>query len=410
MELSAYADMFASATPAIYGGPKDIQNDAIKRAPALAPFIDGSDLKDMFKRGKEITCKIMLDESSNAQNHLPGATFSWSNPQVLDYATYPWRYTMAHSAIIEQEWILGGASEMTAKARYLQFTDTQYKVEMRAMTDNFNFMSSKIWAEPDFNAMEGTSAAGTEQMSIPAGINEYANGLYNSAGSAGTAWTTFGRINPTTAGNSRWTHPLVRYASDNTAQPAAGTPDDGVIGAFDKMYRRVKYNPIRSFAEYMAQSPMDRAFIACSEKGVTHYEQCCRDRQDRFMTVNDPAFPGANYRGIPVTYHEELDTATLYPNHLTLALATDNVAEGTDASGNNAIGPRYYWLNPKYIRAVFHADRYFYKRKPIVPDNQPEALVVPISTWWNLVFLSRRRLGLVSPSANGSFPAYVNGG
>jgi hypothetical protein len=409
-ELSAYADMFASATSAIYGGPKDIQNDAIKRAPALAPHLDGRDTKEMFKRGKNITGSIMLDESTNSQNHLPGATFSWTNPQVLDYWTAPWRYTMSHQAIIEQEWILGGASQMDAETRYLQFKDTQFKVEMRAMTDNFNFMSGKLWAEPDFNAMEGTGAAGTEQYSKAAFMNEYANGLYNSAGSAGTAWTTVEGISPTATGNSRWTHQLVRYTTDNTTRPAVDTPDSGVVGAFDTMYRRVKYQPIRSFAEYMKQSPIDRAFISTSEKGISHYEACCRDRQDKFMTVNDPAFPGANYRGIPVQYHQELDTATLYPNHQTLASATDNVTEGNSGStnANMGTGPRYYFENPKYLPIFFHADRYFYKRKPITPDNQPEALIVPISTWWNLCCTSRFRLGLVGPTGQ-AFPAYTNG-
>lgn len=410
VELSALADMYASASSAIYGGPQDIQNDAIKRAPALAPHLDGRDMKDLFRRGKNITGAIMLDESTNTINHLPGHTFTPTNPQVLDYWTAPWRFTTAQQNILEQEWILGGASEMGEKARYLQFKDTQYKVEMRGMTDVFNFMSGKLWQEPDFNAMEGTGAAGTEQYSKACFMNEYANGLYNSAGSAGTAWTTIEGISPTATGNSRWKCQLVRYASDNTARPATGTPDDGVVAAFDIMYRRLHYQPIRSFAEYMKQSPMDRKFISTSEKGISHYEQCCRDRQDKFMTVNDPAFPGCNYRGIPVQYHQELDTATLYPNNQTLASATDNVAEGNSGTtnANMGTGPRYYFEDPSVLKVFFHADRYFHKRKPVVPDNQPEALVVYISTYWNLCATSLFRLGMVGPTGQ-AFPAYTNG-
>lgn len=412
--LSNYLDFFAGTGVAIVDGPQDIVNDARKNAPALARWLNGKDMKDLIKGGRSISSFIMLDEQSTAENHLPGATFTWTGPQVLDQTTYKWTFTMDHAALVEQEWMLNGPQQMTGKYRFQQLIDIQAKAEMRVKTSLYNFMSSKFWTEPDFTTMEGTGVTATEQNSIAVFVNEYANGLFNSAGSAGTAFTTVGGINPTTAGNSRWAPRFVQYSSSATGQPkgsgsTAGATQNDVIAAFDDMFLRIKYPQYRMFDEYMKANAMNQVFIATSKRGMTHFKQCCRDRQDRFISAADPNWPGVNYAGIPIEYHEELDTATLYPNHQTLASATDNVTEGNSgsANANMGLGPRYYWLHPASVTPVFHEERYFYKRKPITPDDQPEAVIIPYSTWWNIICTSRRRLGIVGPTGN-AFAAYSN--
>ena len=421
--LSAYADFFASTGSAVYGSEEDFCNDAQKNSPTLARFIAGKDLEDLFySGGKNFTGAIMLDESPTAVNHLPGNNFTWSNPQVLDYWTAPQRYTMDHTAMIEQEWMQNSPEKMTGPWRFQELKSIQKKVEMRAMTSIYNFMSNKIWAVPDSSLMESTTATGTEQYSIPAFVNEYPSGLFNrtSVTVGMTPWTSVEGIDPTATGNSRWDIRRATYISDDTGRPATGPADD-VISAFGKMFRRIQYRPYTTFEQYTTQSPMDKVFIATSERGMTHFEECCRDRQDRFIQATDPGFPGVNFRGIPVEYHEELDAAPIYPNisSQTTGLAnapTANITEGNSAGTvlvNFAVGPRYYWLSPRFLGPVFHKERYFYKRKPIVPPDQPEALIVPISTWWNFRATSRRRLGLVSPRNSTAadktpFAPYVN--
>lgn len=410
--LADYTDFIASTGPAVFDGGKDLINDAVKNAPALARWMDGKDMAELLKGGKEITGKIMLDEQTTAENYAVGADFTWSDPQVLDYWTYDWRFTMDHMSLVDQEIILNGPEQMTGMGRFQQLTDIMKKQEARVMTSIYNFMSGKVWAEPDFNTMVGrNSATLIEQNSIPVFVHEYITGLYNGAGTAGTAWTSTGGINTAGAGNSRWDNRRVTYTTGATAQPkgsggTVGGPQNDVISSFGRMFRKINYQQYRTFDQYMTQTPMNKVFIACSEKGITHYEESCRDRQDAFIKANDPAFPGTQYRGIPIEYHEELDTATVYPNHLTQASADNNIAEGTNNGGLNAIGPRYYWLHPKYITPVFHNQRYFHKFKPLPQSSSPEKVTIPYACYWNFICSSRRRLGIVSPSAVGLFTAY----
>lgn len=414
ISASGLADFFNSTGSAVIDDPNTFVNDAQKNSPTLAVWMAGKSQDDMFGGGKNFTGAIMLDESSTAINQLPGASLTYSNPQVLDYFTYKWTITTDFDQLLEAEIILNSPEQMSGQGRFQQLKAVDRKSRTRSMTSMYNFMSGKFWSEPDFTTMEGTGSTAIEQNSIPCFLNEYANGLYNSAGSAGTAWTTVGGINPTSSGNSRWMHRTSAYTSNATGQPkgsgsTAGATVAGVVEAFDDMFLKIKYRQYNRFDEYMTQSPLDKVFIATSKRGYTHYQQICRDRQDRFIQAADPNFPGLNYAGIPVQYHEELDAATLYPNHQTLASATDNVAEGNlgSANANMGLGPRYYWLHPKFIKPVFHKSRFFYQREAIVPPDQPDAVIRVFCTYWNIIATSRRRLGLVSPTGN-AFVAYSN--
>ena len=114
--------------------------------------------------------------------------------------------------------------------------------------------------------------------------------------------------------------------------------------------------------------------------------------------------------GIPIHYWQGRDAATLYPNHRTLGSADNNVAEGNSgsANANMGLGPRYYFLHPKYMLPVFHEKWYLRFRDPIKPSDQPEATIIPVSTWYNFVCRSRQRQGILGPLqiTGGVFPIY----
>lgn len=93
---------------------------------------------------------------------------------------------------------------------------------------------------------------------------------------------------------------------------------------------------------------------------------------------------------------DALTTATLYPNHTTIASATDSVSEGT--SGNGVTGPRFYWTNSNYLHPFFHEDYFFARGGVREQFNDPDTFVVPIRVWGNMKCTSRQRQGLVSPS------------
>jgi hypothetical protein len=262
-------------------------------------------------------------------------------------------------------------------------------------------MESHIWSEPDFDEME--SAAGGEYgkwYSIPAFVNEFTSGLYNNGPTTpgGTAWTTIHGIDPTssTQGQTGFTHQTASYTNEVTSTdelPSTGT----ILGAFEKMWKKVHFEKPPSMGEYFSNPAYGSQQIFCSPEGQTAYAMLIRAFQDQYVieTRQDPAYPDPAFNFIPVKYVNALTTATLYPNHATLASATDNVAEGTSGDGN--VGPRYYWLNSEYLYPCFHEEMFFARQKVREHFNDPDTFVMPVRTWGNFKCTSRKRQGLVSP-------------
>ena len=102
----------------------------------------------------------------------------------------------------------------------------------------------------------------------------------------------------------------------------------------------------------------------------------------------------------------ELDTASLYLNTAGATvnpegsgMADDAGAGNTDTQGVH--GPRYYWINGKYINPVFHSSRYFTRHEVMTHPNQPFTHVQPVDCWCNIVCRSRQRQGIVVPAEQG---------
>lgn len=426
--LNAYLDLVNRTGPAIFAGKEEIVNDAVKQTYGISPFMRGKGIAEMFRGGKYITDEWFPDESTTAVTHLPGASFTWSNPQTSKYWSANYRFLMDHMSVIDQEEDLNGPEQAAGMARFQQIKSMMWGKKQRLMTSVYNKMDNLLFAEPDFNAMEfstSTSSTASEPYSLAAFVNEYGNGLFNSTGTgaAGTAWTTVEGINPTSTGNTKWKNARVTYSSSSTAAAAAtGTAATGVvnvgdvIAGFDEMYLQVDFRPPTSFQEYFERAATDRMFVAASKKGYTHMQQSLRARQSTWNWTpsgNNPGISGLNYLGIPIYYWQGLDSATLYPNEsATPANTTDNVTEGAAGVGSSVnvkgIGPRYYFLHPKYMLPTFHEKWYIRFRDPIKPSDQPEATIIPVSTWYNFVCRSRQRQGILYPLAitGGVFSTY----
>lgn len=426
--LNAYLDLVNRTGPAIFAGKEEIVNDAVKQTYGISPFMRGKGIAEMFRGGKYITDEWFPDESTTAVTHLPGASFTWSNPQTSKYWSANYRFLMDHMSVIDQEEDLNGPGQAAGMARFQQIKSMMWGKKQRLMTSVYNKMDNLLFAEPDFNAMEfSTSASSTssEPYSLAAFVTEYGNGLFNSTGTgaAGAAWTTVEGINPTSTGNTKWKNARVTYSSNSTAAAAAtGTAVTGVvnvgdvIAGFDEMYLQVDFRPPTSFQEYFERAATDQMFVATSKKGYTHMQQSLRARQSTWNWTpsgNNPGISGLNYLGIPIYYWQGLDAATLYPNEsATPANTTDNVTEGATGLGSSAnvkgIGPRYYFLHPKYMLPTFHEKWYIRFRDPIKPSDQPEATIIPVSTWYNFVCRSRQRQGILYPLAitGGVFSTY----
>lgn len=401
---------FMEATGPLYvTTPEGVINDAQARKTYSFGALMGGDRgkKEMFSGGTEMRFATFFETGSRTRFHQPGATQNWAQPQKLIHGRSHYRYLITDMAWTIQEIMLNDKLTRGSDAeRFQQYVNLKRQKEQMMWTDKWDFMENHIWSEPDFNEME--TAAGGEQgkwYSIPAFINEYGSGLYNSAGSAGTAWTTLHGLDPTSSvqGQTGFTHQTAVYSNEvvSNGQLASTTT---ILGAFEKMWKKVHFEKPPTMGEYFSNPAYNSQQIFTSPEGQTAYATLIRAFQDNYVieTRQDPAYPDPAFNFIPVKYVDALTTAQIYPNHTTLSSATDNIDEG-DTGSNFFEGPRYYWINSEYLYPCFHEEMFFARQSVREHFNDPDTFVMPVRTWGNLKCTSRKRQGLVSPGADGLY-------
>jgi len=290
-------------------------------------------------------------------------------------------------AYTDAEVELNVGTGMSRAARHTAYKRLKRIKEQRLWTSILNGMEDALFAIPDDGAME--QANGTRPYSIPAFINDDANGLHPGFDTD----TTVQGLAPATY--SKWVPQVQQYGTDGTANWI--TPDNSanMIASFDKMFLDVQFVPPPSHQEYFDDPGLNAMFIACSKKGQNAYQQLLRASQDTFVTGSrqDPAYMQPKYAGIDLVYAPKLDTYAGY------GTAGDKVE--SDASGNFK-GPRYYFINGNYMKFIFHTTRYMYQHPAMRHPNQPFTTIVPVDSWYNFVCRSRQRHGIVSPAGDSS--------
>lgn len=398
---------FVEGTGPLYvTGPEDVINDGQLHKTYSFGALMGGDRgrKEMVSGGSEMRFATFFETGSRTRFHQPGATQNWAQPQKLVHGRAHYRFLITDMAWNLQTIMLNDKLRYGGEAeRFQQYVNIKRHLEQVMWTDKWDFLESHIWSEPDFNEME--SAAGGEFgkfYSIPAFINEYDNGLYNTGGGAGTAWTTIHGIDPSssTLGQNRYVHNSAVYSNEGTN---AGTSPSqyaaSLMSAFAKMWQACHFEKPPTMREYFSDPAYNNQQIFCSPEGQRAYASFLLLNQDAFVIEGrqDPAYPDPAFNFIPVKYVNALTTATLYPNHTTPGSATDNVAENGTVTGTK-IGPRFYWINSNYLYPCFHEEMFFQRGKVREHFNDPDTFVMPVRTWGNLKCPSRMRQGLVSPS------------
>lgn len=400
-----FADFVESTGPLYVTTPDGVINDAQRNNTYSFGALMGGDrgMKKMISGGSEIRFSTTFETGGRTRFHQPGATQNWAQPQKLVHGRAAWRFLITDMSwnlqTVELNEGTGSEAEM-----FQQFVDLKRSIEQRMWTDKWDFMEEHIWSEPDFTEME-TLAGGElgKWYSIPAFINAYTNGLFNNSGSAGTQWTTIHGIDPssTIKAQNRFVPQTNVYSNAGTnASTDSNAASRSILGAFEKMWKKVHFEKPPTHGEYFSNPAYNNQSIFTSPEGQTAYTQFLRTNQDLFVIEGrqDPAYPDPAFNFIPVKYVNALTTAPLYPNHTTIASATDNVSEGT--SGNGVTGPRFYWTNSNYLYPCFHKTYFFLRGKVREHYNDPDTFVVPVRTWGNVKCTSRRRQGIVSPSVD----------
>lgn len=429
--LSTFNDFVDVTGPSFITNARGVVNEAVKQTYLLGRFLRGRSDSQILSGGRVIRDTILFDEDTTAQNYLPNETFTWRNPQVLNNWEINWRFTTDHMSWTDQEVVLNINDGMSKNSRHLAYKNLKWTKEQRMWTSLLNFLEDRLLAFPDTGQQE--SATGEDQYSIFSFVNEFGGGTGESgttpittndnealwghaaADESGTPvnlsapnvpWTTVENITPSNvAGTGEWANKRVPY---HAATAGGGT--DPIAQAFDEMFQDVKYVPPPTRQEYFENENMVAQFIITSKLGITTYQQELRAGQDQFVTVGrqDPSYVNPQYAGIDVIRIANLDTAAVYAGSAAAGDGTVSAATApqSEYSGSGVgaafIGPRYYWLNSRYLTPMFHTERYLTTHPTMRHPQQPYTTIRTCDSWWNLICRSRQRQGVVYPGGIGA--------
>ena len=377
--------------PTIFSGNKDVINDAQKtNYGTLGYMLRGQQMSDVLKGGSSIQDRVYLSATNKDISYLPGEDISYSISETGTTWSADWRFFLNYIAWNDETVILNsGGSQSTADSRFHAYKSYWHELQQNLHTDQANAWEARYWKQPSYADMEGSGAK--EMFSIPTFITEANSGThaleadggdYNSSGAVAG-------INPDT--HPKWANHVETYGAGTTGFTVASITN--VLQHLDLAYKSTDFRPPPMSQEYFenpqkAQRPMP--FIACSRVGHSKLVYLYRESKDRWVDMKDPFFT-PTYAGAPIVYVAELDSAKLF----------DDGSSGLESeTAANLTGPRYWGIQPQYLRSVFHEDRYFESLGIFTEKSQPTSHTMPINTWGQLCPRSRARHFILTPATN----------
>lgn len=379
----------------VFTGPRDVVNDSQKNNYNTMGYLArGQKMSDVIKGGINVVDDIFLAAVRKMRTYRPGQKQSYSNPQTGVQISVPWRQFITDITWddTERELNEGAAREGN---RSIQLKNLWFKKQMEAYSDACDFWEEQYWLPADKTRME--DANGDLMYSIPALVNEYANGLPISTHPGG-AWTTKCGINPTLPGYGNWAPQRFGYANLNTSYVGTGTAmgSTSLLAQIKLAFQKLDFRPPPNWQEYFeSPSAKPAGFIACNAAARTLVWSMYQAAQNRWVNDMDPN-GNPMFDGVPYVYIAALDNAAIYATGSADALSTDG-----DTSGSNYFaGPRFWMLQPDYLRQYWH-EKFTMKSLGVMDDRaQPTSHTMPILSWTNLMPRSLRRQGILYPTTD----------
>lgn len=417
--ITQFNDFMQSTGPSYLKSADAVINEAVKNNYVLSRLLKEKANETTVQGGTSIKDVIVFDDSSTYQKYQPNDTFTWSNPQVTDTLSAPWRFSMDHMSWTDQEIEL---NEGDPKVMYKRVKRIK---EMRMWTSMLNGMENDLWAT-SFGNYGNMETGGKEPYSLPSFITETVNSdlTYGERGGAPAGWTNILGINP--VNDPRWSNQISFYdrAAAVTAGPnvqaaqqfgTSGHNNNNLIarsvyslfGAFDDMFLKVQFKSPLTQKQYFEETNFNRQMILCSKEGINLYKRSLRSSNNMLVSQQDSAYNTPTFSGIPVEYCANMDTAAIYPAIAAGSTVTDSrtgrntqtVVTTASEFALNTIdkGARFWFVNGQYITPIYHSTRYMKKHDVMRHPNQPFSWVQPVDCWWNVFCNSRQRHGIVAP-------------
>lgn len=366
-------------------GPKDVINEGRKlsyRHPEYITEANASKVKSV-KAGRILEDTIDLGDFSNADYQRSGAQRSPSRGGTLLESKRCLRLIEANRPFNETELEVNNGEDEAVKWKDL------FHIEKQSLwTGKMNFTEYQVLSRIPSAEMENHTEETAPIASVAHCFPE--NGVVW----PGLGITTIQGIDA--AANDVWRCPISEYDPDNQ--------DDlhtGIIAAFDSQYLAMMFKaPPGGMAKYMASSSLPDMVIETNGAGMTKAMQLVRGlNTSTRMGMQDPAYPGPCYNGIPIVYVPAWDSAPLELIGVTPGTIgqepVTNYVLGT-ATGNPwpKDKPRYFWRNKQYFSLKIFKDNYMKEIGPLGPDSlNPDASVLYLRSIMNTWIVSRRMGG-----------------
>jgi hypothetical protein len=433
--LEEFNTLMESVTAAWMRNPEDFVNALAQSNYTLHRIAAAGDMEETVQGGFAIQDRVLLSVEGTYARYNPNPTVTYNISQPGTTWTVPWAFAHAYMAWTEHEIKLaaGGAGKRYRAMVYKRFM-LQKLTEL--WTDVNNSMDGEFWAQPDVLNMESSTPTTRQMLSIPALVNEHLYSLPPTMVDAnGGTWDTRQQISTGSGANPNWRcysvggpvgtsqNPTLGYTFDATGS-TNGLKEDTVtlFAPFSRAYQKLGVHSLPKGAEYSDKTSSPQV-IWTSLSGLNNFEYALRVNQDTFrgvgmLTGQDPAYDGPTFRRMPVEYLQALDGQLSRGDgtHGPLIYAGGDTGnnEAVDEDGysaSNALnagddvdelvtGPRYYFMNTKYLKFFTHMDKYC-EMGPVMNDrSQPATWSRRLDLWNNTACRLPLRLGVVAPSAS----------
>lgn len=380
--LSTFSDFQALTRDIKITGPEEILNEAVSHNYILGDMLAGRDNDHIFRGSAKLVERISGYDNGGFQTYTPNQELNPTAVDTIRRISANWRFTVGNYAWNDEEILLNEGDP-------IRYGDLKFDYEQGAMTSIVNGMENLLIAAPSTTDMEAD--AGTQPYSIPCFVQE--GGASVTMGGRPIGFTTLMGLDPNI--EAWWQNQCAGYTGANIGSADSAT---GLFGAFDTMLRLVQFMKLNvaQMGKYFEDLNLRKMRIYTNGDGRDTFMRLLRakNNQLRVEGPQDAAYPDPRFQGYPVEWVEKLNTAPLYGTSGQNSVASTFNTDGSAKTGY----PRFYFLNLKYLYAVFHGERYFYQKMMEAGAKQPFTHVMWINTYYNVICRSRRRQGIVYPN------------
>ncbi len=401
--IASFLDWAKNTGPQFLSGPDNVINSVSRRSFILSKFMKNKPASKVLQGSNKIKEKLYLIAKRNFRMFNRGDSQSWPNLQKDENVQYDFRFGLGE--IVWDEWEYEGQADgLVGELMYDKYLDMQISKEQRLWDDMIHGVDDQLFLAPNgadnYAAMEKGTGDPNLAYSVPVFVNE---NFGSTTGSFDTNWTTIGQASWATY-SENWDNKRATYDENDTADNNSNKT--GIFNAFDDISIEIGYQTPGMHNEAFEQSNEygedgwvpDEHCIVTSKAGKKEMMHLHRINNDSLITAQDGSHPYPMWNGIPFDDVALLDSAKLYIAEDGSSFVSEEAAGGTTATNVNKTGPRYYFLNTKYLYTVFHTSKYFKMGNVKEPTDKVGQFIIPVEVWFNLVCTGRRWQGLVSPT------------